>query len=500
MTPRPTASGPVRLRPASLVRAAALVAALLLPVAAFSADQPSPRVKAILDLVERNPSPQAVRDALKRANLSKAEAQELATEIKKPRYDAALRSLRMKAEAERFGPGVPQPVPRNVDIRALRQTIQQEHATRLVRLQAQAQGALQAPVRAVTSVRRPDPAVVARMGPFVATRPQPQESPIFMLAYTPQPLVTGRELTTLGLNFGTPGFVTIILGAEDPRPENAFDCRIVTWSSGGVKCVVPEAIEDVHRSRPFPNFRRSVLIWVKPKDDPAGRVVQTEVTLNPDHFQPAIDSVVPNELTPGLRFAILGHDLSAGSEPHVTIDDNMTGPGYNLRVRRFEPDWLEVEVPEDQGHLRAGPVYLKVSNGLAEGRPKAVNFIPAEEVLEFHHEGYASCYSLLGEFSGGHLEGLCWLGDIVRDYPFTSIQHDGYTATRLVNGWTVAGVAATVTSHHGERAGCYFEHAPSAGAILFASTELVSWADPYCQVTCQATLTIRGPRDVPISP
>ena len=500
MTPRPPASGPVRLRAAFLVCVAAMVAALLLPATVLAAAQPSPKVKAILDLVERNPSPQALRDALKRANLSKAEAQELANEIKKPRYDAALQSLRMKAEAENFGPAVPQLVPRGLDLQTLRQTIRQEHAARLARLQAQAQGALQPPLRAVRSVRRPDPALVTRMASFVGTRPQPQESPIFMLGIGPRPLVTGQELVTVGLHFGTPGFVTIILGAEDPRPENAFDCRVTNWASSGVTCVVPAAIEEVHRRQPFPNFRRSALVWVKPQGDPSGRVVQIEVTLNPDHFQPVIDSIVPNELTPGLRFAILGHDLSAGPEPHVTINPDTTGPGYNLRVRRYEPDWLEVEVPDDQGHLRAESVNLKVSNGLAESRPKAVNFIPAEEVLQFSREGHASCYSLTGELTGGQFEGLCWLGEIARYQPFTSIEHDGHTATRLTNDWTVVGVTATATSHHGDHMGCYLDHTPSSGATEFATTELVSWADPYCRVTCQATLTIRGPQGVPITP
>jgi len=63
----------------------------------------------------------------------------------------------------------------------------------------------------------------------------------------------------------------------------------------------------------------------------------------------------------------------------------------------------------------------------------------------------------------------------------------------------VAGIAANELYRDGNGAGCYFEHARSAGATEFASTVLVGWANSYNGIRCQAKLTIRGPRGVPIS-
>ncbi|MBI4915128.1 MAG: hypothetical protein HY825_04715 [Acidobacteria bacterium] len=492
-------------RPVASFLACALVLAstLGLPAPAVSAEPPSPKVKAALDLLERNPSPKAFRDAVRRAGLTKAEAQVLENAMKTPRYDAAYRSLRTKAEAETFGPAGTQQDPRSLDLQALRQTIRQEHTTRLARLQAQAQVGLQQPTGRMGSVaRRPNPALTSRMAAFAGARAPSNPSPVRLTGIDPSPAITGVRLGIIGRDLGRQGEVTIIVGAEDPRPENAFDCPIIGWGSEVIHVMVPVEIEDMHRLRAFPNGQRSALVWVRPQGDPSGRWMEINVTLNPRHFVPVIEAAA-TELTPGLRFGIRGQNLTAGSEPVVKITQALTNRWQRLRNLSSFSYWLEVEVPDDVGQLREGPVGLTVSNGLAESRPYVSHFTPVEEVVELTSDSLDACsYSILSMFFGS-IPGDCILSGIwgveSRLLPFERIKVGDQTVTRLANDWRVVGVTTQHTYRDGNGSGCYLEHAPAAGATEFATTELVGWANGFCGIVCQAELVIRGPRGVPVS-
>ena len=502
MSARPPASGPVRLPVAPLMCVVAIVTAMLLPAVTAAAEQPSPRAKAILDLLERNPSPQAFREACKQAKLTKAEAQEVENAVKTPRYEAAYRSLRMKAEAENFGPAVPPPVPRSLDTRVLRATIQQEHTARLARLQAQAQGGVQPPSGQVASAaRRPVVLSPTQLAAFNAARAPSNPSPVQLERTEPEPAVTGVVLVIFGHQLGRQGEVKIIFGAENPSTAVTFDCRIMGWGAEAIHVTVPVEIEDLHRTRAFPNGQRSALVWVRPQGDPSGRWRDITVKVNPDHFVPVITAVHATELTPGLRFSIQGQNLTAGAEPRVIITQSLTNRWQRMRNIASFSYWLELVVPEDVGQLRAGPVGLTVNNGLAESRSYVVTFTPVEEVVEFTSDTLDACswglFSLLFGVFDCPNEGIYGVKESMR--PFESLSHDGRTFTRLANDWKVAGLTANERYRDGHGAGCYFEHAPSVGATEFASTELWGWANSYNGIVCQAKLVIRGPRGVPIS-
>ncbi len=473
------------------------------PVPAHAAAPPSPKVKAALDLLLTNPSPQAFGDALKRAGLSKAEAQELVNELKTPRYDAPLRLLRQKAESAPHAGPPPQPVPRSLDLAALRQTLGQEHTALLARLQAQAPTGLQARVRAPAAAGG-----AAALGPqlvaFTGARAPANPSPVELERTDPEPAVTGVWLVIFGHQLGRQGEVTIIFGAEDPHTAVSFPCRIGGWGAEAIHVMVPTAIEDLHRAHPFPNGRRSALVWVKPQGDPSGRTREITVKVNPDNFVPQVESVSPGQLTPGLRFAVRGRNLSAGARPTVTLRASSPPARHDLQVLGYDADWVEVVVPDDLGGFRTGRATLTASNGLGESRPYGVDFTAVDEVLEFTSEPLsASCWSVLemigDAWFGGAIESLCIMGEEQRHQAWTGVSHDGYAANRLANDWTVASAVASATRRHGNGAGCYLEHAPAAGATEFTSTELVAWANGFCRVTCTATLAIRGPRGVPMS-
>ena len=503
MTTRSLPPNPNRLVVTPLVCVLLLASMLLLPAAAVSAEPPSPKVKAALDLLERNPAPKAFHDAVKKAGLTRAEAQELENAMKTPRYEAAYRSLRTKAEAQNFGPAAPPAAPRGVDLQALRQTIRQEHATLLASLQARAQGGLQQPPARMGSVaRRPNPALTTRMAAFAGARAPSNPSPVRLTGIDPSPAITGVRLGIMGRDLGRQGEVTIIVGAEDPRPENAFDCPISGWGSEVIHVMVPVEIEDMHRLRAFPNGQRSALVWVRPQGDPSGRWMEINVTLNPRHFVPVIESAA-TELTPGLRFAIRGQDLTAGSEPVVKITQSLTNRWQRLRNVSSTSTRLEVEVPDDVGQLRSAPAALTVSNGLSESSHYVINFTPVEEVVELTSDSLDACsYSILSMFFGS-IPGDCILSGIwgveSRLLPFERIKVGDQTVTRLANDWRVAGITTQHTYRDGNGSGCYLEHAPAVGATEFAATELVGWANGFCGIVCQAKLTIRGPRGVPVS-
>jgi hypothetical protein len=504
MTARPFGPGFEPSFAASMVCVLALVAGTALPTQAAAATSPSPKVKAALELLQRNPTPKGFRDAVLQARLTKAELQELENAVKTAPFEAAYRSLRTRAEAENFGPAGGSVAPRSLDLRALRLTIGQEHATRLARLQGQAQGGLQAPPAQVASAgSRPVVMSPVQMAALSAARAPSNPSPVQLERTDPEPAITGVVLVILGHNLGRQGEVWIIVGAENPQRENAFQCRVMGWGSEAIHVTVPEAIEDMHRRQAFPNGQRSALVWVKPEGDPSGRWRQITVKLNPDHFVPVITAVHATELTPGLRFSIQGQNLTAGGEPRVIITQSLTNRWQRLRNVNSFSYWLEMMVPEDVGQLRAGPVGLTVNNGLAESRSFVITFTPVEEVAEFTSEYLDACsYSILGLFFG-NVPGDCILSGVwgveTRMRPFERITYGDRTATRLANDWTVAGISAEETYHDGHHHGCYFEHAPAAGATEFASTELVGWANGFNGVICKATLVIRGPRGVPIS-
>jgi len=350
-------------------------------------------------------------------------------------------------------------------------------------------------------VRRPSPAMTTRMTAFAAARAPSNPSPVRLTGIDPAPAITGVRLGIIGRDLGRQGEVTIIVGAEDPRPENAFDCQIVGWGSEVIHVMVPVGIEDLHRTRPFPNGERSALVWVKPQGDPSGRWLQSTVRLNPNNFKPVIESA-PGELTPGLRFAIRGRNLTAGAEPLVKITQSLTNRWQRLRNVASFPYWLEVEVPEDVGQLRAGPVALTVGNGLATSTSSAVDFVPAEEVIEFTSHTVEACSfsffsALFLGMSGCPDEGIFGVEERLR--AFEMLTYEGDTFVRLANDWRVAGLSAEELYRDGRGAGCYFEHAPAVGATEFAATELVGWANSFNGIKCRARLAIRGPRGVPVS-
>ncbi|MEW6336425.1 MAG: hypothetical protein AB1625_03385 [Acidobacteriota bacterium] len=490
-------------RPAAkaLLSLLVLASALLVPTMAWSAD-PSPKVKAALDLLDRNPTPKAFLEAVRKAGLTRVEAQELEKLMQTPRYEAAYRALRTKAEAENHGPAVPPPTTRGVDLQALRQSIRQEHATRLASLQARAQSGLQQPpARMASPPRRLDPTMTTRMATFSRVRAATNSSPVRLTGTQPDQAITGVVLVIQGRDLGRQGEVTIIVGAEDPRPENAFDCRIIGWGSEAIHVMVPEAIEDMHRARPFPNGRRSALVWVKPEGDLSGRWRPITVTLNPDHFEPVIESVSPPEMTPGLRFAIRGRNLTAGAEPQVKLSQSLTGMWGTLRSLGYNAEWIEVLVPEGWDRFRAGRAGLTVNNGLATSASFAVDFVPVEEVVEFRSDTLDACswglFSILVGAIDCPSQGIYGVEERLR--AFERLTHEGRTFTGLANDWQVAGLTARELYRDGRGAGCYFEHAPAVGATEFADTVLVGWANSFNGIRCQATLTIRGPRGVPMS-
>ncbi len=469
-----------------------------------SAAAPSPKVKATLDLLQRNPSLQEFGDALKRAGFTRAELQELDKEMRDPRYGAALRMLRQKAENAPYAG--PPPVPSPLGLQAVRETLRQKHATLLARLQSQAQPGLQHVAGVVQSpARRLDPALAA-LGPALQLVRHPgNQSPVDLERTDPEPAVTDVWLVVFGHQLGRQGQVTIIVGAEDPRPENAFACRISGWGSEAIHAMVPVEIEELHRSRPFPNGQRSALVWVRPDGDPSGRWRQITVKLNPSHFVPQIESVSPSELTPGLRFALRGRDLSAGSRPRVWLHSSLSNASRDLQVLGYDADWVEVLVPESLEGLRPGRATLRISNGLSDSQPFGVDFTPTEEVVEVNGASIsAACYSMVGTFGDviglDFLNGLCMWGMKLDTPAFERIEHDGVVFTRLRNDWKVVSAGTSASDQAGRGAGCYLEHAPAAGATEFTATQLFAWANGFCHVTCRAKLTISGPRGVPIAP
>lgn len=481
---------------------------------------PSAKTQAILDLLERQAPPDAVREALKKAHLTKEEEAALARQLQNPRYKAAFEQARRKATASR--PSKPsQPQPRvGPSLAELRQAAERDHAALVARLEREAQPVLQ---QARAAAARPAPSqrlAPTAMASLGAARAPANPSRVIIDRIDPEVAIVGAPLRIRGRYMGPPGEVTIIVGAEDPRPENAYVCPFVAWNAEDIAVTVPAQIEEMHRAHPFPDGRRSALLWVKPRNDPSGKTLEIQLSINPRRFMPSIDTVSPTQLTPGLRFVIRGQSLAAGRRPTVRLNVRVGTETLRreLQVLGYSETYIEAYVQEDTSGIPASDrAYVEVENALGTSPQQPTDFIPAEEVLTIPGKtSKACCFSLLEPenpaFSFGYSDWTgCWepwlfctWGEKVESRPFANLPIEEGSSTVLVplaNGWKVVNVTMeTRRSHLFDDAGCVLESTPAAGGVEFRGTEVLAWANAYGQVKCVPSLVIRGPRGVRYNP
>lgn len=521
---------------------AALVAALALFCAnVASAQQPQPRkppsqqqpakqppgqqqqqvqapakAQTFLQLLDRRAPLAELREALRSARLTKEEETALGKHLQDPRYRQALEQAGRQAMAGRAARR-PRPQPRvGPTVQELRQGLHRDHAALVARLEAEAQPVLQ---QARATATRPAPA--PRLAPSAmvslgTARAPTNPSRVNIQRLDPEVATAGNLLRILGRDMGSAGQVTIIVGAEDPRPENAFVCPVIAWNSQDIMVTVPRDLEELHRAHPFPNGRRSALLWVKPRNDPSGRTLQFEVSVDLRRFAPGIETISPTQLTPGLRFGIRGQNLSAGSRPTVELHVRVGTDTFrrSLQVIWSSDTYVEAYVPDDISGLPSnGQATVVVGTGIGTSRPQPTNFVPVEDVVTFAGEPSSACcmsivdslvqvlilQDLLFDSTTGCYQAifLCTWGEKKTSRPFEHLQVDDGMFRRqvgtLINGWTVADATVSEVSYD-DSSGCYFDSAPRAGGTEFTGAEMVAWANAGGSVKCLPSLVIRGPR------
>jgi hypothetical protein len=283
----------------------------------------------------------------------------------------------------------------------------------------------------------------------------------------------GEELRIRGTGFGhTQGRVALIIRRD------LFYCAVSTWTNTRIVCTVPDDLDSVVRDD---LDGLEALLWVKLHGGETGPTLETRVLPDPESITPAIESITPNEISPGQSFIIRGRNLVKYRFGRARVR-LLFGSGVRVDAVIEDPqrEFIQAKIPDDYGGMQRTVFRLEVTNDLGRSAEQTVTFVPAEEILDVPTPGrfVAACQPPFPGF-------LCLIGDTSR-----ATVHD----FRLLNGWVVEDCALDINAS-GVNAGAYYVERPDAGAVL-ARAVVEAWADAYSRVVVTETLYIKGPRGV----
>lgn len=286
--------------------------------------------------------------------------------------------------------------------------------------------------------------------------------------------VVGEEITIRGTGFGnTEGQVALIIRRDLYYfPVSRWtDTRIVCSVTDELGTVVRDALDGV-----------PALLWVKLHGGETGPTLDTRILPNPESITPVIDSITPEEISPGQTFIIRGRNLVKYRYDLARVEI-LFGGGRSVQAVIEDPqhEFIQARIPDDFGGIQRTVCRLQVTNDLRRSAEQTVTFVPAEEMLSIRTPG-----RIIAASQPAFPIFLSVIGDTNR-----ATVHD-YV---LQNGWVVEDCVLDVEAH-GINAGAYYVEEPDRGSTR-ARAVIEAWADAYSRVTAVDTLIIKGPRGVP---
>ncbi len=286
--------------------------------------------------------------------------------------------------------------------------------------------------------------------------------------------IVGEEITIRGTGFGnTEGRVALILRRE------LYYFPVTSWNTTRIVCTVTDELESA-----VGDAMQGVqaLLWVKLHGGETGPTVDTRILPNPERLNPVIESITPDEISPGQSFIIRGKNLVKYRFDRARVNF-LFGNDISVQVTVEEPDheFIQAKIPDNYGGMQRTVCRLEVTNDLGRKVDQTVTFVPVEEILDIRTPGKITVSS-----QPAFPIFLSVIGDTSR----VTI-HD----VVLKNGWVVED--CVIDCHtQGINAGAYYVEKPDRGDTL-ARAVIEAWADAYSRVVAIETLFIKGPRGVP---
>jgi hypothetical protein len=286
--------------------------------------------------------------------------------------------------------------------------------------------------------------------------------------------IVGEEITIRGTGFGnTEGRVALILRRE------LYYFPVISWNTTRIVCTVTDELESAVGDA---MDGVQALLWVKLHGGETGPTVDTRILPNPERLNPVIESITPDEISPGQSFIIRGKNLVKYRFDRARVKF-LFGDDISVQATVEEPDheFIQAKIPDDYGGMQRTVCRLEVTNDLGRKVDQTVTFVPVEEILDIRTPGKITVSS-----QPAFPIFLSVIGDTSR----VTI-HD----IVLKNGWVVED--CVIDCHtQGINAGAYYVERPDRGDTL-ARAVIEAWADAYSRVVAIETLFIKGPRGVP---
>ena len=433
----------------------------------------SARITQILKALDKAQTLSAISQVVKDANLTEQELKQLAVEIQKRPLLKKIETLKKQALASS----------------KLKQIKKKPDATKLLQ---QKRLALKKTHTALIlqsnkSVMKSKPARTTATATSGTTAPRATISAENMLKLTSatgggsssrindhSAPVVGEEITIRGTGFGsTEGRVALILRRE------LYYFPVTSWNTTRIVCTVTDELESAVGDA---MDGVQALLWVKLHGGETGPTVDTRILPNPERLNPVIESITPDEISPGQTFIIRGKNLVKYRFDRARVKF-LFGDDISVQATVEEPDheFIQAKIPDDYGGMQRTVCRLEVTNDLGRKIDQTVTFVPVEEILDIRTPGkiVVSSQPVFPIF-------LSVIGDTSR-----VTLHD----IVLKNGWVVEDCVIDYNAQ-GINAGAYYVERPDRGDTL-ARAVIEAWADAYSRVTAIETLFIKGPRGVP---
>ncbi len=286
--------------------------------------------------------------------------------------------------------------------------------------------------------------------------------------------VVGEEFTIRGAGFGNAeGRVALIIR------HDLYYFPVRSWTNHRIVCTVTDELETVVGDA-MDGVRG--LLWVKLHGGETGPTLETRILPNPESINPVIESITPEEISPGQTFIIRGRNLVKYRFDWARVKFLFGGDrSVQAVIEDPQHEFILAKIPDDFGGMPRTVCRLEVTNDLGRRAEQTVTFVPAEEMSSIRTPG-----RIIAASQPAFPIFLSVIGDTNR-----ATVHD-YV---LQNGWVVEGCALDVSAQ-GVNAGAYYIEEPDRGST-HARAVIEAWADAYSRVTAVDTLIIKGPRGVP---
>lgn len=456
-----------------------------------------PNVRALLEFLEQDHSPEEVNEAIKKARFSPAEMDVLQKEAMKPAYQSIIMHLKHRADRlsiEYFTKHQGQSF--NLVRQHKQNLIDQDFDEQLNRNNRELKSRLR-PIEAPMQMSFPThrlttvPRTLMQDESILSSRGTTAR----ISEVTPPAIVVGDNFTITGAGFeNEQGRVTLIIG------EELVECPVVSWRSQEITATIPDFLQPevscsrhgepllLYRGEREPSGGRfgtrgsPVSLWVKLQGQETGPLHKIEILLDTDAFRPEINSVFPSEIRPGSEMLIEGSWFMNNERDDRTDQLTITFGRHELdyQVIEWRNDAIYVRIaPEIEGLPAYSTGQIRVQNCLRQeaffGR---VSFVPQEEILILEPERRGA---------------VCWPS------PFPCFfgrnrQYDIFDF-EFQNGWEVEDSWLRIRQY-GVNSGAYYERQPNPGSAD-PRTAIVVWTDGFSRVECDAYLSIKGPKGLP---